>query len=208
MRACRRKDIRKEYTMNFLQSVLHRRCFVTRLGGTAVMAFTGPSLLRGQSAPTGRWQPERHEQDDWLDKIPGKHRIVFDATTPEAFGYALLFANNYFIANYDSYGLKDSELAVVIIARHHATPYAYNDAMWKKYGVKISELANFVDPRTKQAATSNLYNVAENIGLSNKTVTIDALIKRGVQFDDLRGHLGVATARVRVSRCWPSGSAG
>ena len=107
--------------------------------------------------------------------------MVFDATTPDGFGYAMLFAGNYFIANEDDYGLKDSDLAVVIVARHHATPFAFNDAMWKKYGDTISRLANFTDPKTKQAPTSNLYNVPD-IGLPNKGGTLDALIKRGVQF--------------------------
>lgn len=70
---------------------------------------------------------------------------------------------------------------MVIIARHHATPFAFNDAVWKKYGETISRLANFSDPRTKQAPASNLYNVPD-IGLPNRGGTIDALVKRGVQF--------------------------
>jgi hypothetical protein len=171
--------------MKFLQSVLQRRHFVAQFGGrtaaVAAAAIGGASILQAQSAPTGRWQPEHHEQGDWLDKVPGKHRMVFDATTPEGFGYALLFASNYFIANEDSYGLKDSDHAVVIVARHHATPFAFNDAMWKKYGATISQLANFTDPRTRQAPTTNLYNVRDT-GLPNKGTTIEALIKRGVQF--------------------------
>jgi integrase len=32
--------------------------------------------------------------------------------------------------------------------------------MWKKYGVKISELANFVDPRTKQAPSAKAFRFA------------------------------------------------
>jgi hypothetical protein len=39
-----------------------------------------------------------------------------------------------------------------------ATPFAFNDAMWKKYGATISRLANFTDPKTKQAPTINLFN--------------------------------------------------
>jgi len=167
--------------MSILQSNLHRRSFVSRLGGVAA-AVGGAGLLQAQSGSAGRWQPARESKDDWLDRIPGKHRIVFDATTPDGFGYALLFAGNYFIANHDGYGLRDSDVAVVIVARHHATPFAFNDAMWNKYGVKISELASFTDPRTKSAPTSNLYNLPEDLRLPNRGGTIDALIKRGVQF--------------------------
>jgi intracellular sulfur oxidation DsrE/DsrF family protein len=166
--------------MKFLQSFLHRRSFFT----AAVTAATSikPGILQAQAQPAGRWQPAREEQDDWLDRIEGRHRIVFDATTPEAFGYALLFAGNYYIANADGYGLKDNDLAVVIVARHHATPFAFNDGMWKKYGKPLSKLANFVDPRTKSAPTSNVYNLPLDIKLPNRGGTVDALIKRGVQF--------------------------
>jgi intracellular sulfur oxidation DsrE/DsrF family protein len=166
--------------MNFLQSILHRRSFITRLSGVA--AFGGAGSRQSESSVAGRWQPAREEQDDWLDRIEGKHRIVFDATTPEGFGYALLFANNYYIANADGYGLKDSDLAVVIVARHHATPFAFNDAMWEKYGKPLSKLANFTDPRTRSTPSSNLYNLPLDIKLPNRGGTIDALIKRGVQF--------------------------
>src|SRR5262249_38551837 len=164
--------------MKFLQSVLHRRSFVTRLGGAAALGV--PAILQAQSPPAGRWQPAREEQGDWLDRVPGRHRILFDATTPEAFGYALLFANNYFLGNADAYGLKDNDLAVVIVARHHATPFAFNDAMWRKYGEPLSRLANFVDPRTKSAPSSNLYSLLGNIGLPNSDDTIATLLQRGV----------------------------
>jgi intracellular sulfur oxidation DsrE/DsrF family protein len=171
--------------MKFLQSVLQRRSFVGLGSRAAALAATvggGASVLHAQSASAGRWEPAREVQDDWLDNVPGKHRMLFDATTPEAFGYALLFAGNYFIANHDAYGIQDTDLAVVIVARHHATPFAFNDAMWKKYGEPLSRLMNFVDPRTKSAPTSNLFNVPLDVGLPNRGGTIDALVKRGAQF--------------------------
>src|SRR6516225_4816221 len=103
--------------MKFFHSILQRRSFVTfasRATAFAAAAASGASITQAQSAPTGGWQPSREAQDDWLDRVPGKHRMVFDATTPAAFGYALLFAGNYYKANEDSYGLEDSNLAVVI----------------------------------------------------------------------------------------------
>ena len=167
--------------MKFLQPVLQRRSFFS--AAVAASAFGSTQLSQAQAqSPAGHWQPKHHEQDDWLGKLPGKHRMVFDATTPEGFGYALAYAGNYFIGNAEGYGLKDSDLAVVIVARHHATPFAFNDAMWKKYGAKISELSNFTDPRTKSAPTINLYNLAEDLRLPNRGGTIDALINRGVHF--------------------------
>ncbi len=167
--------------MSFLQSVLQRRSFVTQFAGPAAAATFGARTLQAQSRIAARWEPERHTEDDWLDKVPGKHRLVFDATMPDGFGCALLYASNYFIANKDSYGLQDSDLAVVIVARHFATPFAFNDVVWKKYGATISRLTNFTDPKTKQAPAANLYNLPDS-GLPNRSATIDGLIGRGVQF--------------------------
>jgi len=105
-------------------------------------------------APAGtRWQPARHNQDDWLDQIEGQHRFIFDTTTSQGFSSALQFANNYYLANNSGYGLQNSDLAVVIVARHISTPFAYTDAIWSKYGVPIS---NFVD-RAKEPSNTNAY---------------------------------------------------
>ena len=115
-----------------------RRSFLTRLntGLASFAAMTGIAMAQGKasSVATARWEPVRHEKDDWLDKVPGKHRLVFDTTTVDGLGDALLFANNFFRANKGEYGLDSSDLAVVIIVRHRSTPLGYNDAMWAKYG--------------------------------------------------------------------------
>ena len=151
-----------------------RRWFLTRLGaGAGVLGATavGSSTALAQAPAGASWKPTRHSQDDWLDKIPGQHRFVFDTTTPDGLALGLLFASNYFTANRDAYGLQDHDLAVVIVARHKSTSFGYNDAMWAKYGKQFSEQSGFADPKTKQAPTANLY-----------ADRIDPLIKKGVQF--------------------------
>src|SRR5262249_44576031 len=74
-----------------------RRSFMSKLGAGMTTLF-GATLVGGTSAQAqssaGRWQPVRHSEDDWLDTLPGKHRLVFDTTMPDAFGAALLYANN------------------------------------------------------------------------------------------------------------------
>jgi intracellular sulfur oxidation DsrE/DsrF family protein len=147
----------------------HAATGITALGAAAMAAGVTPA--EAQSAgidPT--WQPSRHAQDDWLDQIPGKHRFIFDTTNPQGVNSALLFATNYFLANRSGYGLQDSDLAVVIVARHASTPFAYNDAIWGRYGTPISAQAeNFVDPRTREPAKVNVYGAR-----------VEALVKRGV----------------------------
>lgn len=163
-----------------------RRLFLTGLGtgmtllGTAA-ALVGPTSAGAQTAADPRYQPSRHSQDDWLDQISGQHRCVFDTTTPEGVSSAGLFAGNYFTGNQNGYGLQNADLAVVIVLRHTSTPFAYNDAIWAKYGVPISQQAgNFVDPRTKQTPIINVYRTS-----------LEGLIRRGA-------HLAVCQMATRA----------
>lgn len=166
----------------WLQSLMARRSFLVRLGtGAGVLSATDiSSPLAAQSAPGLAWRPARHPQDDWYDKIPGQHRFLFDSTTPEGMALALRFANNYFIANEGAYGLKDSDLAVVIVARHKSTSFAYSDAIWAKYGKTLSEHAEFRDPKTNEPPKINVY--AAPADGSEYGGAMDALIKKGVHF--------------------------
>lgn len=170
-----------------VQRPLQRRSFLTRLslGVTAFAAsVAGTSApAQAQSGANRPWQPDKHEVDDWMDKIPGKHRLIFDTTTPEGAGLALPFSNNFYRGNDSGYGLKDPDLAVIIVVRHNSTAFAYNDAIWAKYGIPIAKRADFTDPRTKEAPKRNLYNVADyGDTLANRGITLDTVLKRGVHF--------------------------
>jgi intracellular sulfur oxidation DsrE/DsrF family protein len=162
-----------------------RRSFLTRLGaGVTVAGATlaaGDALAQSPTSRAGNWQPAHHAQDDWMDQLPGKHRFVFDTTSADAIGAALLYANNFFIASQSGYGLADADAAVVIVARHNSTPYAYNDAIWAKYGAPITARTGLNDPNTKQPPAVNLFNTTA-AGLPSLGTTIDGLIKRGVHF--------------------------
>jgi hypothetical protein len=162
-----------------------RRSFLTALkgafaaGGAAGLAAAATSKPK----PAARFEPARHEQDDWFDAIPGKHRVVFDTTTADAFGEALAFAGNYVRTNRNDYGLEQSDLAIVIIARHRATPFAYSDAMWAKYGDPIAKQSVFEDPKTKSAPHINVFNSSEyGRQLANRGTTIDSILKLGIHF--------------------------
>ena len=125
-----------------MQSPLARRSFMGRVwAGVAAFSATAVVVPRAeaQSRRNGVWQPARHEADDWLDQVPGQHRFVFDTTKPDGFVWALRFANNYLNANQQGYGLEDSDAAVVIVARHLSTAYAFNDVIWSRYGALLAE---------------------------------------------------------------------
>jgi intracellular sulfur oxidation DsrE/DsrF family protein len=161
-----------------------RRSFLTGLNSKwralAAMAVGGAALAQGKPAP--KWQPARHEKDDWLDNTAVKHRLVFDTTNADGFGEALAFAGNYLRVNQSDYGLQDSDLSVVIVARHGSTAFAYNDAIWAKYGAPIATRSKFEDPKTKQPPIVNVFNI-EDYGtlLSNRGTTVNSILKRGVQ---------------------------
>jgi intracellular sulfur oxidation DsrE/DsrF family protein len=103
---------------------------------------------------------------------------VFDTNTADGLGLALLFALNYYAANRQGYQLQDSDLAVVIVARHKSTAFAYNDAMWAKYGKQLSEHTAFVDPGSKEPPKVNFYNTAT----AQSPAFIDLVIQRGAHF--------------------------
>ena len=169
------------------KSPVARRSFLTRLGGSlAVFGATltsSESSAAAQTAEAGAWRPSRHAQDDWLDQVPGKHRFVFDTTSPAGIGSALLYVNNVFLANQSGYGLGNADIAVVIVARHDSTPFAYTNAMWAKYGALLSQRSGFTDPRTKGSPIVNVYNTAGyEAVIPSRGTTVDSLVKRGVHF--------------------------
>ena len=90
---------------------------------------------------------------------------------------------NFFIANKNGYGLEPKDAAVIIVMRHFATPFAYTDAIWSKYGAQMAEAIEFSDPKTKQRPRTNLYTSADfGLSLPNFGHTISETIQQGVHF--------------------------
>jgi intracellular sulfur oxidation DsrE/DsrF family protein len=187
-------------TTSNLDLAVARRSFLSRIGGGLAMlsaAWAGDSAVAhaGAQAPAsapadgGRWQPTRHAADDWLDQLPGKHRLAFDTMTPDRLEDAIQFAGNFYNANKTAYSLDNGELAVVIVMRHRSAPFAYNDAMWAKYGGTLARRADFTDPKTKEAPKVNYFTPAV-ADPAARARGIAGLIKLGVQFAicDLSTH--------------------
>ena len=154
-----------------------RRSFLSAV--SAVTALAGAGGQKSSEAPAGRFEPARHARDDWFDQLPGKHRVVFDTWSAEKFDDLIRFAGNIFRGNKDGYDLTERDHAVVIIVRHRTAPFAFNDAMWAKYGKPFSERIDFTDPRTRQIPATNYYGAQ-----------LAALVKQGV-------HLGVCNLTPR-----------
>ncbi len=193
----------------FAESVA-RRSFLSRVGGS--LAAFGAAWSAGSAvtqaaaqapasappaapaAPDPHWQPVRHAQDDWLDQLPGKHRLAWDTTTPAELEDAIQFAGNFYSANKNVYGLDNNDLAVVIILRHRSAPFAFNDAIWAKYGATLARRADFTDPKTKEAPTVNFFTPTSTGDATARPRGIAGLIKSGTRFAicDLSTH-GIAS---------------
>jgi intracellular sulfur oxidation DsrE/DsrF family protein len=126
-------------------------------------------MAQTKPAATTPFVPARHDQDDWMDQIPGKHRLVFDTVTNDGIGEAMLFANNFLLANRNSYGLQNSDMALIIVARHISTGFGFNNAMWEKYGTQLASGSGLSAPSKTNP------RMAGGFG-------IETLAKQGVQF--------------------------
>lgn len=159
-----------------------RRSFFSRL--TAGMVALGIGATAVPAAAAGApFQPARHPEDDWLDSIPGKHRFFLDATSPRGAGQAIVYTTNFLMASKSGYDLGDAENAIVICLRHEATPFAFTDAMWAKFGGPIGARLSFNDPKTSKAPTLNVYGTAGyGEALPNRNITLGTLAGRGVHF--------------------------
>jgi len=153
--------------------------------GAAIAAFAlGPKSVAAQSGTgAGAFQPARHAQDDWMNRLPGRHRTFIDCATVNGAGEGMLYANNLYVANKSGYQLNENDVAVIVCLRHFATVFAYTDAIWGKYGKAMSDLVMFVDPKTKQAPTTNLLNSADyGMSMPNFGNSIPSVVKRGTHF--------------------------
>jgi intracellular sulfur oxidation DsrE/DsrF family protein len=163
-----------------------RRSFLSNLGVAASAAgatLAGSATVAHAQAPAdgGRWQPARHDKDDWYDQLPGKHRLFFDTTKPDALEDAMQFAGNFYTANRGDYALEQTDLAVIVCMRHRSAPFAFNDAIWAKYGVTLAKRAEFVDPKSPDAPKVNPFTPVAPAAPA-RARGLAGLMKLGVQF--------------------------
>ena len=160
-----------------------RRGFVAALGaGVTALGAGGSAAAQTPAAPHSTFAPARHADDDWYEEIPGKHRMIIDAATPMGAGAAILYASNLYASNRSAYGLAEGDLAIIICMRHFATPFAFTDAVWSKYGKALGAAIDFKDPKSKEPPATNLYNASGYaMALPNMGATLDAVLKRGAR---------------------------
>jgi len=157
-----------------------RRSLITGIGVAAAGLTFGASAVNAQTS--SGFRPAHHAQDAWMDELSGSHRVFVDSATAHGGAEALLYANNIFNTHVSAYGGSTDDYAMIVCFRHFSTPFAFNDAIWKKYGAIINELIQFPDPTTGEAPTINLLNAADRPQLPNFGNTVDQVGAKGTVF--------------------------
>ena len=130
----------------------HRRGFLGRVAaGAAALGFGSFVPTLAAAAPrAGAPAPSANpEFEAWLNKITGKHKMIFDVPEPND-GFVFAWARVFLNTTNENYGTTDGENSAVIVLRHGGIPFAMESAMWSKY--KFGEAFKITDPATKGPA--------------------------------------------------------
>lgn len=160
-----------------------RRWFLGSLGAVAAGAAVVSSAGNAQSSsPARAFTPARHAGDDWMEQMPGVHRAFIDTSSTVGGITALNYAHNILMVHEQDYGGKESDYAMIVCYRHQATPLAYNEAMWTKYGEQLSNFLGFKDPRTDEVFKVNPLNIPNRGDLASRGHTLTEMADRGVRY--------------------------
>jgi len=76
---------------------------------------------------------DKDPADIWFDKVKGTHRAIFDATRPNEI-MPFVWPRIFLMTN-GATGSPTSDCGVVVVLRHEAICYAFNDKTWAKYNM-------------------------------------------------------------------------
>lgn len=178
--------------------------------GLGLSAIPNPLLA---SVPENNTFAE--DVDAWFNQIKGKHRVVFDATQPHGvfpFAWPRVFLMTNGIT-----GTSEKDCSVVVVLRHDAIPYAFEDRLWAAY--KFGEVFKAEDPVTKAPSVRNpFWNTKPGDfkvpGLGEVAIGINELKASGVMFCVCDAAITVYSAAVaggmqkdpaEVKKDWMSG---
>lgn len=177
---------------NDLNLTTNRRAFIgTMAAGAAAMSLAGLAAPLQSLAKEKKNFPADDDPDAWFNKIKGKHRIVFDATNPHE---AMPFVwPAVFVMTNQATGTPAKDLGVVVILRHEAIPFAFEDRIWAKYNFgqvfKAGELGaafKAADYKTAANTRNPLWHPKDGDfqvpGFGNVNIGINQLQDQGVLF--------------------------
>lgn len=209
---------------NNLNLKTHRREFLGTLATGAVAMSIGTLATPLQSMAKSETNPMNDDDpDEWFNRIKGKHRIVFDATRPHE---VMPFAwPAVFLMTNEATGTTAKNNSVVVVLRHEAIPYAFEDRLWAKYNFaevfKAGDLGSAfkaADYKTAASMRNPLWKPKPGDfqipGIGNVAIGINDLQAQGVMFCVCNAAMTVYSAALaqgmnmspdEVKKDWMSG---
>jgi len=167
-----------------------RRGFLGTLAATAAAGLASLTPLRLEAQPRrGSTSGVDAAFETWLNRITGKHKMVFDAPEVNS-GMPVIWPRVWLNGNNENYGTKDTDNSAVVILRHAAIPLAMKDEVWAKY--KLGDAFSIKEGETP--ATKNIF--AKVMPLPLPGTGMEALLASGVMFGVCNVALTVYSAMV------------
>jgi len=153
-----------------------RRGFLARLSAAAA-GLTALSATRSQlHAESLELSRNSGDPDAWIDRLTGKHRVLFHAH--KEFMPGLGAARNVLTNGREAYGIPEATNSVAVATHGPAIGGLLRDELWQQF--KLGELYKINDGKTGAPATRNVF-LAPQDGFPPDAVVPD-LMKRGVVF--------------------------
>jgi hypothetical protein len=123
-----------------------------------------------------------HWDNSWFDRLTAKHKAVFDTSeivenTVGGPGLAVRYMNGV----HDALEASFSDVQTVIVLRHKAIPFIFNDAMWEKY--KLGEVATV---KTERGAWVTKNDIAT---MSSSRASTDDKPQANIPWLTAHGHV-------------------
>ncbi len=153
------------------QTLTRRREFLQSLslGSAAVLAG---GLTTAKAVAATRESHADRTSDDWIDRIHGEHRQVFDLVEANN-GLGAAYTMGFLGAFNNISEVSAEEVCAVAVFRHNAFALVLNDSMWAKY--KLGEFYGVTDSETGAPATRNIFraNIPLQPGLTYEKMISD-----------------------------------
>jgi len=141
---------------NTVNQVPKRRGFLREIGtGAAALGLASIAssfTIAGSKNKQQTSSPllvDKDPADIWFDKVKGTHRAIFDATRPNEI-MPFVWPRIFLVTN-EATGSPASDCGVVVVLRHEAIGYAFNDKTWAKYNMGDVFKAHDIGPAFQAA---------------------------------------------------------
>jgi intracellular sulfur oxidation DsrE/DsrF family protein len=165
-------------------SATNRRNFLgTLASGAAALSVAGLATPLQAIANDSPSLLSNDDPEAWLQKIKGKHRMVFDSSEPNGI-FPFAWPRVFLLTNAMT-GTPEKDNSVVVVLRHNTIPFAMNTSVWTKYN--LGEVFKITDEKTKMTAVRNAFykpNAGDFMvpGIGQVAIGINELQESGVIF--------------------------